>query len=74
MITIQIVKSKNSARYLFCSKKGCKNENMVRNKSCFYSVLSKTITTRIYINKTSLNQGCEVRLKQTKLVPTLQFQ
>ena len=50
MITVQIVISKNSVRYFFCSKKDYKNENMIRNKqnivrkSCFDNVLSKTIS------------------------------
>ena len=50
MITVQIVSSKKSARYFFCSKKGYKKKNITRNKlnavlkSCFYSILSKTMS------------------------------
>ena len=57
MITIQIVSSKNSARYLFCSKKGYKNGNMIRNKQNIVWNLVLTVfcqklfATRIYLNK-----------------------
>ena len=58
MIKAQIASSKNSGPYIFCPKENYyKNENMTINKynnvwiSCFYSVLSETLSYIIYINK-----------------------
>ena len=50
MITLQIVSSKNSARYLFCPKKGYRNENMKRNKRLFESP-AFTVFYQKYIKK-----------------------
>ena len=82
MITEQIVISKNSVRYLFCSKKDYKNENMIRNNKISFENLvltmfyQKLLAIRTYTKKTLLkhNQGCEVKLKQTNLATTLQLQ
>ena len=57
MNTAQIVSSRNLTRYLFCSKKGYKNENMIRNKKIsfenpvFTVFYQNLLATRIYINK-----------------------
>ena len=75
MIKVEIVSSKNST--LFCSMEGYKNENMIINKeniigkSCFTVFYQKLSATIIYINKII---ACEVKMKQTNLAATLQFQ
>ena len=58
MTKVQIVSSKNSAWYLFCSKKCYKNENTIRdvNKMLFENLLfivfyQKLLAAIIYMNK-----------------------